>query len=225
MTTKLSLSCLSTVALVLTLSLSTQVEAQTIPDTGGRVFGLVGGSFGDGGTAVLTSGGAGVRLTRNLGLDFEVFHVTGLDLSERDQFFIQRLSIAPPFNIKRDGGVTAFTSKITADFPVGDRLIPYVTGGGGVGHLSETISYNFGFPFPENPFIDLPILLSGRPLIFPPEPFEVSESGLVLTVGGGVDVRLWKGLALGGEVKWLRLLANRGDFDYAQVATRVSYRF
>ena len=211
-------------AIVLALAFSTPAEAQTIPETGGRVFGLVGGSFGDAGSAVQTSGGAGIRLTRNLGLDFEVLHVTGLDLTE-DRFFIQELTFAPPFAVSRDGGLTAFVSRFTVDFPVGDRLIPYISGGGGIGQLSETISYDFD-RFPQlSPFLDFPLLRGGRPLIFPPEPFKVSETGLVLTVGGGVDVRLWKGFAVGGEVRWLRLLANRGNFDFAQVVSRVSYRF
>ena len=40
-----------------------------MPDIGGRVFGIVGGSFGDGGSTIMTSGGVGLRLTRHLGLD------------------------------------------------------------------------------------------------------------------------------------------------------------
>ena len=70
-------------------------NAQVGPEPGGKVFGLVGGSFGDGETAVLVSGGAGVRLTRHLGLDMEVLHVSGLDLSE-DNVFILPLTFAPP---------------------------------------------------------------------------------------------------------------------------------
>ena len=50
-------------AFLCAFAFSNPVEAQTIPETGGRVFGLVGGSFGDGSSAVQTSGGAGVRLT------------------------------------------------------------------------------------------------------------------------------------------------------------------
>ena len=92
------------------------------PETGGRVFGLVGGSFGDGAASVLTSGGVGVRVTRHLGLDFEVFHVTGLDLTDHGQ---PGLVFTDLFEIARDGGLTAFVSRVTADFPVGDRVIPY----------------------------------------------------------------------------------------------------
>ena len=55
--------------------------------------------------------------------------------------------------------------------------------------------------------------------------FESSETGLSLTVGGGLDVRLWRGFAVGVDARWLRLLSSREDLDTALIATRVSYRF
>ena len=91
------------------LSVAATVAAQRIPDTGGRVFGLVGGSFGDGKTALMTSGGAGLRLTRNLGVDFELLYVNDLDLSDRDFLILQRqalLSIFPPIDFKHEGSLT-----------------------------------------------------------------------------------------------------------------------
>ena len=39
------------------------------------------------------------------GLDFEVFHVTGLDLADHDQ---PGLVLTDLFGISRDGGLTAF---------------------------------------------------------------------------------------------------------------------
>ena len=50
------------VALTLLSAATNPAHAQDIPETGGRVFGLVGGVFGDGDTTVLTSG-AGLRVT------------------------------------------------------------------------------------------------------------------------------------------------------------------
>ena len=213
----------------LTLAFATTASAQDRPGTGGKVFGLVGGSFGDGGTAVVTSGGAGVRLTRHLGLDLEVLHVSGLDLSE-DDFFILPLTFAPPIDIEREGGLTAFLTKLNVDFPVGDRLIPFVSGGGGVAQLSEEISFDVFDIDDRNDTIDIPPQLrrrfgSGRPLIFPPNDITRSETGLVLTLEGGLDLRLWKGFTLGGGARWLRLLSDRGTFDFAQITSRVSYRF
>jgi opacity protein-like surface antigen len=157
----------------------------------------------------------GIRLTRNLGLDLEVLHVHDLSFSGDDLFIIQRVGVpeilfAPPFSFTREGNVTAFMTKLTAEFPVaGDRLIPFLTGGGGVGRVAERIGFRCSGACPA--------------ILFPE--VEQAETGLALTVGGGVDVRLWQGLAVGGEVRWFRLLLNQRDLDFAHVAGRVSYRF
>ncbi len=203
---------------------SPAVAQVMVPDIGGRVFGIVGGSFGDGGSTVMTSGGVGLRLTRHLGLDLEVLYVPALDLADDDLFFIQQgrafaSGFAPPFEMDRDASVTAFLTKFTVEFPTASgRLIPYLTGGGGVGHLSERVRYR--------PRSDTPILqVQDSILIFPPPAFESSETGLSLTVGGGLDIRLWRGLGIGVDARWLRLLSSREDLDTAQIASRVSYRF
>ena len=170
----------------------------------------------------MAAGGAGLRLTRALGIDFEVLHVRTLDLSQDDRVVVplqSRFSIFPPFDVTREASVTAFLTKFTVDFPVaGGRLIPFVSGGGGIGRVAERISYDFN---------DRPTA-AGRslgPIILPVPDIDRAETGLALTVGGGLDVRLWRGLAIGADVRWLRLLADQRDFDFAQIASRVSYRF
>ena len=212
---------------------SPAVAQVTVPDIGGRVFGIVGGSFGDGGSTVMTSGGVGLRLTRHLGLDLEVLYVPALDLADDGLFFIQQgrafaWGFAPPFEMDRDASLTAFLTKFTVEFPTaGGRLFPYLTGGGGLGHLSERVRYrprcNCILQGPES-VLRLAEPSSFSPL-FPPLPFESSETGLSLTVGGGLDIRLWRGFGVGVDARWLRVLASREDLDTAQVATRVSYRF
>ena len=213
---------------------SPAVAQVMVPDIGGRVFGTVGGSFGDGGTTVMTSGGVGLRLTRHLGLDLELLYVPDLDLADDRGFPILRgrrfdSDIVLPFDMDRDASVTAFLTKFTVEFPIaGGRLFPYLTGGGGVGHVSERIRYRLvDSPFPtlleEAP--DPVVVRRLIPTIFPPRDFKSSETGLSLTVGGGLDVRLWRGFGVGVDARWLRVLASREDLDTAQVATRVSYRF
>lgn len=219
------LTSLALAVLVMVMTITTTASVQVGPGPGGKVFGLVGGSFGDGETAAVTSGGVGVRLTRHLGLDIELFHVTGLDLSE-DNFSILPLTFAPPFDIEREGGLTAFLTKFNADFPVGTRVIPFVAGGGGIGRLSEEISFENGRFDAIASREQLGQLFGNRrPLIFPPDDIIFSETGLVLTLEGGLDVLLWKGLSIGGDARWVRLLADRGTFDFAQISSRVSYRF
>ncbi len=216
-----------TVAVTLA-AVSPAVAQQAVPGIGGRVFGTVGGSFGDGGPTVMTSGGVGLRLTRHLGLDLELLYVPSLDLADDGQFFIQQgrrfaSGFAPPFEMDRDASVTAFLTKFTVEFPTaGGRLFPYLTGGGGVGYLSERVRYRLRG---DIPILQLAEPSSFSPLIFPPPVFENSETGLSLTVGGGLDVRLWRGFAVGVDARWLRLLSSREDLDTALIATRVSYRF
>ena len=218
---------------VLVMTVAFGAGAQEISSPGGRVFGLVGGSFGDGGTTVVTSGGAGLRLTRHLGVDFELLYVPGMEPDD-DDFTLQigRLpglgqALLPNFDIDRDGSITTFLTKLTVDFPVaGDRLVPYVTGGGGVGRLRETTTVNIRPPRFPSVISNRPGgLLDARPLIFPPQPFDRSETGLALTIGGGVDFMLWRGLGVGADVRWMRLLVSRDNVDVANVAARVSYRF
>ena len=63
------------------------------------------------------------------------------------------------------------------------------------------------------------------PLQRHPSLVERSELGLALALGGGVDVRLWRGLGGGVEIRWLQILRAYDALDTAQVAARASYRF
>ena len=237
---------------------------QHVPESGGRVYGLVGGTFGEG--AFITSGGgAGLRLTRHIGIDLELMHFSGeSDRDWDDGISFGRFGIAedyPPPGARNffpfpvfpppdgDRSATALLTKFTVEFPVaGERLFPYITAGGGVGRVTEDFGGVFAgplFPFDggwlasvvstsndgddgpdgdrrdwDGHFPDLGIPAVGVPWLD-----ERRETGLSLVVGGGIDVRLWRGLAVGAEVRWLRVLLSRDDFDAAQVVSRVSYRF
>ncbi len=214
------------VAIVLASGLAAAQPA--VPETGGRVYGLVGGGFGDG-RFVLSGAGAGLRLTRHLGLDVELTHLAasgatetalpwfgdipgfgdilgfGMDLAGAGTgASLEAHPLSPsPFSFEnRDRDVTAFLTKFTVEFPIAEgRLFPYLTGGGGVGRVTERASF------------------------FIPIPLERSELGLALTLGGGVDVRLWRGLGVGVDIRWLRVLRAYDALDTAQVAARASYRF
>ena len=62
----------------LTLTAAPAAAQQAVPETGGRVYALVGGGFGDG-TFIGTGAGAGLRLTRHLGPDVELTHLSTHD--------------------------------------------------------------------------------------------------------------------------------------------------
>jgi opacity protein-like surface antigen len=226
------------VAGIIVLATTSVAHAQRVPDTGGRAAGTFGGSFGDGGSTVAATGSAGIRFTRFLGVDFELMYVPDLDLSERggvvpllragETTLVAggvkvgwRPIILP---LTREARVIAFFSKMTAEFPIADRLWPYITGGGGAGHLTE--EYRF-FPGPI-------ILANARDALgttifpvpnLPARVFERSEISLGLTVGGGVDVRVWRSLAAGLDVRYVRFLGQSQDLDLGHVSARLSYRF
>ncbi len=233
--------------------------AQQSFDAGGLVYGLVGGGFGDG-TFVATGAGVGLRLTPHLGLDVELTHLSGagsgMPTHGYGAFTVSVTSAAadpamedlaslphgfdpwfPSVRIedqRRD--VTTFLTRFTVEFPVANgRLFPYLTGGGGVGRMTERFSVVVD-PIPWIPLDPLVPESVDHPSdgidtvqffdssIFP-SPGEYSELGLSLVLGGGVDVRLWRGLGVGVDVRWLRILRSYDAFDTAQVTSRVSYRF
>ncbi|MCY4119471.1 MAG: outer membrane beta-barrel protein [Acidobacteria bacterium] len=233
---------------------------QSVGDAGGRVYGLVGGGFGDG-TFVATGAGAGLRLTPHLGLDLELTHLSGAVASGMPAHRFGGISVSsraaatvgapiedfpalpvgfdplfPTIHIEdRRRDVTTFLTRFTVEFPVADgRLFPYLTGGGGVGHVTERFNLVVD-PIPWIPFD----LLGTEPVGHAPDgtgtmhffdsfissTSEYSDLGLSLVLGGGVDVRLWRGLGIGIDVRWLRILRSFDALDTAQVTSRVSYRF
>ena len=209
-----ALSLPALLALTLLIAPARPTRAQEVPQTGGRVFGLVGGVFGDGDPTILTSGGAGIRVTSLLGLDFEVLWAPDLGVPT-DVVVIQTFGAAfAPVEREERSRLVAFLTKMTVELPLANgRVWPYLTGGGGVGSLRQTVTFR-----------NLPLPLLG-PQIFPGPEIDITATDLALTIGGGLDVRLWKGLAVGGDVRYLRLFDNTEGFDFAFVTSRISYRF
>ena len=259
MTVLLMRKALLPATLVLALSPAPAAAQQDVPDTGGRVYGLVGGGFGDG-TFIATGAGAGLRLTPHVGLDLELTHLSGRGGTvTRTPWFgaVSTFSAAaasavaedypptgvggyvfPPIFEDRGRDVTTFLTKFTVEFPIADgRLFPYLTAGGGVGRVTERFAVIFD-PIPwmagldhgqstahaEAPADADGSMYFGGIGIFP-APNAYSELGLALVLGGGVDVRLWRGLGAGVDIRWLRVLRDYGALDTAQVTARASYRF
>ena len=150
--TRISTAVTLAAALLLAASGTAQAQ-QEVPETGGRVYGLVGGALGDG-RFVATGAGAGLRVTRHLGLDVELMHLSGRNGAGAGTPWSGGLSVFstsatasaaddyPPLggggglfpsirfeHHERD--VTTFLTKFTVEFPIADDLLfPYLTGGG-----------------------------------------------------------------------------------------------
>jgi len=254
---------LSTVA-VLALTVGPAAAQQDVRDTGGRVYSLVGGGFGDG-TFIVAGVGAGLRLTPHLGLDVELAHLSSRGDTRASLFgggvsVVSTFSTAfstvgaasedyplvgdghallfPSIHVEKHGrDVTTFLTKFVVEFPIADDLLfAYLTGGGGVGQVTERTGIAID-PFPLTPLETIQFrgavvgdaasdgAIHFSDAGFFPRSTAYSEIGLALMLGGGVNVRLWRGLGVGVDLRWLRVLGSYRAFDTAQIAARASYRF
>ena len=55
--------------------------------------------------------------------------------------------------------------------------------------------------------------------------FPIADGRLFPYFTGGVGVRLWRGLAVGVDIRWLRVLRNYDTLDTAQITARPANRF
>lgn len=189
---------------------------------GARVAGSFAGTFGEGETNVAAGGSVGYRFTPHVGFELEAFALPDLE-----------------FDDTGDGGRgVAFLTNFVAEFPSPVRwLTPYVQGGGGVANVSNS---RFAVPL-DFPRIDPPVISrrdprrpTGRLVGRQPQGGDAgdfairrgpSETSVALSVGGGVDFTVWRGLAIGPSISYLKLFGNAADRDLTRIGLRTSYRF
>jgi len=190
------------------LCLAAPASAQ---ESGVRLSGNFAGVFGEGHTNIETGGAVGYRFTPRVGIDFKTLVLPDLELGDGSG----------------DGGrAVAFLASFVAEFPATRWLIPYVEGGGGVANVSQSSS--IGTPLPRG--TGRGIFDRGRQgmdveRISGTAERRRAETDLALTVGGGVDFRIWRGLAVGVNLSYLSLMGNLQDRNLTQIGTRASYRF
>lgn len=219
------------IVLVVVCVFSASASAQ---DSGARVAGSFAGAFGEGETNIAAGGSVGYRFTSHIGFELEAIALPDLKLDDT----------------RADGRGVAFLTNFVAEFPSPVRwLMPYFQGGGGIANLSQSQSrYRmlegeagsvegsdpvfFGarrdprgpmmgrIDSRRDPRTNMPVVDFGQ--------FEVpgrSETGVALSVGGGVDFTVWHGLALGPTISYLKVFGNVTDRDLTRVGLRTSYRF
>jgi opacity protein-like surface antigen len=200
-------------------------------DGGARVSGNFGATFGEDETNIATGGSVGYRFTPHLGFDFEVLVLPDLELGDSTGFGRildpRRLDalLPPSVELERSSRAVAFLANYVAEFPIpAGWLIPYIEGGGGVANISRTFVITPSLASrsrsrPED-------ILTDRRFLQEFDPLEIrrSETNLALTVGGGVDFQVWGGLAVGANLRYLRLFGNP-DLDLTRIGGRVTYRF
>jgi hypothetical protein len=200
---------------LLMLGLVTNAAAQ---DGGPRISGFYAGTFGEGQTNIAAGGAAGYRFTPRVGFEFEAFALPDLQFDDTGD----------------SGRGVAFLTHFVSEFPSQARwLTPYVQGGGGVANISQSGALAMGRA--SNTFPGAPrgrVFL--RPGVIPTLEDDVrgidlrrraNETAVALSFGGGVDFTVWRGLALGPSIKYLKLFGNLADRDLTQIGFRTSYRF
>jgi hypothetical protein len=191
-------------------------------ESGARISGFYAGTFGEGQTNIATGGAAGYRLNSRFGFDFEALALPDLALGEGDT--------------RGEGRGVAFLTNFVTEFPSPARwLTPYVHGGGGAANLKYSSDFFYqdgnGRPIPVEP---RGRRIGGRRL----DPRTLgddvrlvradrgrSDTSLALTIGGGVDFTVWKGLAVGPNITFMKLFGESSEIDLTRVGARASYRF
>ena len=166
-----------------------------------RVGGLISGSAGAGNSALTLGASASYRLMPRLSVEGDVSHFSDLTLAEFP-------GPAPTQRISFHARTTAATVNAVFDLPGGVRwLRPYIAGGGGAALVRRDARGLSGVrPEPRN---------DTRPL---------------LSAGGGVDVLLGRGVAVGLDFRYQRIYEDQASFqpnlrNLKRLGSFVSVRF
>jgi hypothetical protein len=211
-------TAVSVAVVSLLCSAAEPLRAQSHENPGRRASFTAGASFGDGETALASSLALDFRLTRRLGLEFELAHARKLDFT---------LDLCPAPLVCVRGGrlpVTGRTVSLVPHvvlelLPAARRLGAYALAGLGGGHVRQR--YFTGPPL-TNPFT---------------EPVELTRSKVTaaLSIGGGAAVKISSRLAVGADVRSLQVFDDKAKTDRfimpsgvlstVRVGTRVSWQF
>ncbi len=198
---------------LLILGLVSNAAAQ---DGGPRISGFYAGTFGEGETNIAAGGAVGYRLTPRIGFEFEAFALPDLQFDDTGG----------------SGRGVAFLTNFVSEFPSPARwLTPYVQGGGGVANISQSGGFALvrdnlqGNPRGRIPGPRDPRSLLGDDMRGIGTGPRRNETSVALSLGGGVDFTVWRGLAVGPSISYVKLFGNLADRDLTQIGVRTSYRF
>jgi opacity protein-like surface antigen len=219
-------------------------QAAPGPESGFRMSSTVGASLGDGGSAAEVGGAVGYRVNRFAGFELEITYVPSLDFGGRRAAasegvvtycasvvpqmdpgppagcFVQP-GIYPPVSVRTSGHALTFTTNFVGEIPsTVSWLRPYVVAGGGVGSVSERFHDGDG----PGGIIPMDHGTNAAGMIGT-DAGGSTTTGLALTVGGGLDIQVWKGLAIGADARYVHIARGSGGLDMTRVGGRVSWRF
>lgn len=179
------------VILLLCLTLDGASAAQAASG-GPQVSGIIGGSFAEGRNARAEAVAAGYRFTRTLSLEVEVGHLPNLGFDVGPvACFLPPSSGCSAYTGQSGGRAVTFLTSMVVHAPMHrSRLKPYMLAGGGIANLRQSIRF--------------PRCSSWVHCI----PGDRSQNVPALAAGGGVEYRIWRGLELGMDARYLRLFTE-----------------
>ena len=201
--------------LAVVLAIACGCAAPAHAQQGPRISGFYAGTFGEGDTNTAAGGSVGYRFTPRFGFEFEALALPDFEIGGTD----------------REGRGVAFLSNFVTEFPSPARwLTPYVQGGGGIANIRHSADFFFedrdgrrtlapnrnrrGMPQAIPGDARLVRVASGR-----------AETNLALSVGGGVDFSIWRGLAAGPNITFMKFIGGADDIDLTRIGVRTTYRF
>jgi hypothetical protein len=180
---------------------------------GARISGFYAGAIGEGETNVGAGGSVGYRFTPHFGFDFEALALPDFKIDDRG-----------------DGRGVAFLTNFVTEFPSpASWLTPYIQGGGGVANLR--FGSMFEYEDRDGRRIGLPTRgrRGGPPVVIDDMRLVRvnggrSETNLALSIGSGVDFSIWRGLAVGPNITFMKFFGGQ-DTDLTRIGAKASYRF
>jgi len=200
------------------------------PDTayaqsGAVVNGAIGAAVVNNATDLEISGGIGYRFNRAIGFGIEFTHVPGLD--PKGQYAFSTLRICCGVGEQTaEGHLTVFTTNVRVEVPTTmRRVLPFVVGGGGIASVTEKSSVIY-YAVPLETVAAGPGVSIPTPNILPsPQQFvSTTTLAMALTLGGGASILLTDHLAIDGDLRVLKLLADTGR-TVGRFQAGASYRF
>jgi len=205
-------------------------------DRGAVVSGSVAATNMASHTDVAFAGTFGYRFSRVFGMEIETTAVPSLGAPVSNDFPYITLNSASVSSVSSagvlpviypgpvvdnpGGRLVIFTSNARVEIPtVSTRVTPYFVAGGGLASTRRTADIIYA----------IPILLPASQVL-PSQPRAIrypaisSSTDLALTLGGGVDVRIMKRLAIEVDLRLFRLLGSE-DTNVGRFGVGVRYRF
>lgn len=194
--------------------------------SGAIVNGAVGAFVTDNATDLEINGGIGYRFNRALAFGIEFTHVPNLGTSAQDAINTLQVCCGVPDNLRAEGHTTVFTTNVRIEVPTTmRRVLPFVVGGGGIASVTEKFPIIY---YATSLASQLPAtgIAAPVPSILPGPQQLVSNTTLAmaLTLGGGASFLLTDHVAVDGDLRVLKLLADTGS-TIGRFQVGASYRF